>query len=169
MDTDCQIFDENNPPRSFEFAPLGRAFASFVKLNQSTMWITGGFNLYWQDLMSTLLVTVNGSKNDESLPIHFQGHCIVHYKPSSILIIGGQQDGVEKSKRTWIVDVNNRSSLIEGPFLNKGRQHFSCDKVVDRFGHSLILVVGGEDEDTMEVLNATEMKGWTFGKRIFVL
>ena len=165
MDIDCQVFDEKDPSTRFEFAPSGRAFASFIKLNQSAMWITGGFNHFWQDLMSTVIVTVNGSVSDVNLPISFHSHCMVHYKPSSILIIGGTQDGVEKSKKTWIVDANNRSSLKEGPSLNKGRQHFSCNKVEDHFGHSLILVVGGEDEDTVEILNTTEMKGWTFGKR----
>ena len=139
-------------------------FGSSVKLNDSVMWITGGFNRDLDNLMSTTIVTTNGSASDANLTVHFYEHCMVHYKANSVLIIGGAQNGIEKSSKTWIVDVKNRSNLIEGPSLNKGRQYFSCDKVEDRYGNTLILVVGGYFEDTVEILNTTEMLKWTFGK-----
>ena len=116
--------------------------------------------------MTTILVTTNGSKTDVQLPISFDSHCMVHYKKNSVIIIGGTQNGIAKSKKTWIIDSNNRSNLIEGPSLNKGRQFFSCDKVEDRFGNTLILVIGGEYEDTVEFLNTTEMSKWAFGKKL---
>ena len=133
------------------------------------MWITGGINRSWQDLMSTVLVTVNGTKSDVNLPIHFLYHCMVQYKVDSILMIGGTQNGKERSAKTWIVDVNNRSNLKEGPPLNKGRQYFSCDKVDDDYGNALVLVIGGEHEDSMEILNTTEMKAWSFGRKNYIL
>lgn len=84
-------------------------------------------------------------------------------------MIGGTQNGKERSAKTWIVDVNNRSNLKEGPPLNKGRQYFSCDKVDDDYGNALVLVIGGEHEDSMEILNTTEMKAWSFGRKNYIL
>ena len=162
----CQIFDDKGKLESFGLETSGRIFGSSVKLNNSAMWITGGLDKNWENLMSTILVTTNGSKMDVNLPISFESHCMVYFKENSILMIGGIQDGMEKSKKTWIINTNNRSNLIEGPSLNKGRHHFSCDKVEDRYGNTLILVIGGEYEDTMEILNTTEMLKWTFGKKL---
>ena len=79
------------------------------------MWITGGFNRALDSLMSTTIVTTNGSASDANLTVHFYEHCMVQYKANSVLIIGGAQNGIEKSSKTWIVDVKNRSNLIEGP------------------------------------------------------
>ena len=164
-DVDCQIFDDKGVLENFEFETLGRIFGSFVKLNDSAVWITGGFNENFENMMTTIIVTTNGSKTDVQLPISFDSHCMVHYKKNSIMIIGGIQNGIANSKKTWIINTNNRSNLIEGPSLNRGRQFFSCNKVEDRFGNTLILVIGGEYEDTVEFLNTTEMLKWTFGKK----
>ena len=164
IDIDCQTFDVDGTSQTFENASSGIAYSSFVKLNDSAMWITGGMDVFFTELKSTLMVTVNGSVEDVNLPMSLYGHCMVHYDSNSILIIGGNQNEIDyKSKKTWLVNTNDRSILIEGPTLNKGRELFACDKVKDRFGNILILVVGGKEEDTMEILNTSEMTMWTFG------
>ena len=57
---DCDVIDEIET-KTFDIFVNGRVHASSIKLNQSTMWITGGRDSDWENLNSTYLVTVNGS------------------------------------------------------------------------------------------------------------
>ena len=49
--------------KSFELDTSGRMFGSSVKLNDSAMWITGGFNRDFDTLMSTTIVTTINDVN----------------------------------------------------------------------------------------------------------
>ena len=161
---DCQIFNQKG---EFKFKFEERIFGSFVKFNPSAFWITGGLNRSMQNYVSTLIVTENSSTIDVNLPISFAYHCMVYYKENLILIIGGTQNGDENSNKSWIINTNDRSNLVEGPSLTKGRESFSCGRVEDDSGNVMVLVVGGTYEDTMEILNTTEMKKWVLGKILF--
>ena len=105
--TDCVVIDEFGS-KTFDMTSNGRTYASYVKLDNSTIWITGGQDSMYQALSSTEFVTVNGSKAGPNLPFAIQEHCMVQYKEDAILLIGGSRY-YSPSKETWIIDL---ASLI---------------------------------------------------------
>ena len=158
----CEAIDETGV-HAFDLSTMGRAFATNVKLNQSTMWITGGVDSNWNFLTTTTLVTTTASIEDVSLPFSAIGHCMVEIAPEKVMLIGGMQDGTPNSDKSWIIDINIRSETIPGPSLKEGRQGHSCGTIKDDFGHAIVIVTGGESKDTTEFLNTTSMSEWIYG------
>ena len=148
---------------------MGRMFASLIELNQSTLWVTGGTDAFFGPLASTELVTANTTTPDVNLPFTVSGHCMVRFSHDAFMLIGGNQDGVSNSVKTWIIDVNNRFNIGEGPSLNEGRETDSCGIMYDDYGHALIIVVGGLNILSVEILNTTIPSKWTQGKDFSIL
>ena len=138
-----------------------REYKALVKLNDSTMWITGNDNY---DL-STEFITIDGSTKGMDLPFIIQKHCMVIFKPNFVLIIGGTYKvGYKqeyKSQRTWIVDIENDFNVTDGPLLNEGRILHTCGTIKDNWGYVLAVV---SSEQTVEILNTTIMEEWEYGK-----
>ena len=161
--TDCNVIDESGS-QSFDMAANGRIWAASVKLNQSTMWITGGVDSEYEILKSSEFVTIKGSTKGPNLLYPIQTHCIVQYKPNGFLLIGGDT-GYGITKRIWIIEQKNEFNITEGPYLNYGRTLPSCGTVKDEFENVLIIVAGG-GEDSIEILNTTTMTKWITGKTL---
>ena len=162
----CQAIDESNS-YAFQMEANGRTYASHIKLNKSTIWITGGRDVNGHAISSTEFVNINGSSSGINLPFTVFGHCMVEYKGQAILI-SGKQDGIDKSSNnTWIIDLNNGFKVTEGPPLKNGRRHHSCGKIRDKYGNILLIIAGGENKKSVEVLNTSVMKEWIESKRLF--
>ena len=159
----CEVIDVTGKAKSFDMSANGRVYASSVKLDQSTLWITGGFDSNTNDLKSTEYVTVSGSTSGVNLPFAVWGHCMVQFQPDAILLIGGTKNDISYSDKTWIIDPTNGFNITEGPSLKQGRIHHSCGKMKDGFGNVLVIVAGGEGIDSVEVLNTTVKKEWVKG------
>ena len=160
---DCQVIYETGS-QSFDMSASGRSYASSIKLNQSTLWITGGYDSHLNDLNSTEFVTVNGTTFGVELPITVHGHCMVQYQSDTILLIGGKQNGEWDSDMTWIIDLKNGFDFTEGPSLKEGRMYHSCGTMEDEYGNVLVIVAGGDVwMEPVEVLNTTLMKEWVEG------
>ena len=159
---DCEVIHETGI-QTFKLIANGRDEASFVKLNQSLMWITGGSVSPTTSLNSTELVTVNGSTAGVSLPFTITRHCMVEYQPNIIFLIGGELNGQYDSKKTWIIDPTNGFNITEGPTLNQGRMSHSCEKIKDEYGNVLVIVAGGYKLNSIEVLNITHSSSWFKG------
>ena len=158
----CEVIAETETQRFNTTANTRFTFASSVKLNQSTMWITGGSFSDEKHLNSTEIVTVIGSKAGVNLPFTVFGHCMVQYQPDAILLIGGRQNGHTFDK-TWIIDPTNGFEITEGPSLKKGRILHTCGKLEDKNGNVLVIVAGGFGIHSVEVLNTTTMQEWVKG------
>ena len=111
------------------------------------MWITGGNDYDGHDLVSTELITINGSTAGISLPFYVNMHCMVMYQPNAILLIGGYQDGGSES--TWIIDPTKAFNMTEGPSLKVGRAFHSCGKMTDEYGNVLVIVADGDRETSV--------------------
>ena len=111
--TDCEVIDELGS-KSFNMSENGRIYASYVKLNKSTIWIIGGRDYNFKSLSSTEFVTVNGSKDGPPLPFKIKEHCMVQYKEDAILLVGGFHSS-KPSKKTYIVD----TTILDGEILGK--------------------------------------------------
>ena len=158
----CEVIDETGT-QTFNMSANSRLFASSVKLNKSIMWITGGYDVNNIVLSSTEFVTVNGSTAGVNLPFTVYDHCMVQYQQDAILLIGGTQNRKQYSGKTWIIDTINGFNITEGPDLKQGRRSHSCGKMKDEYGNVLVIVAGGYDMDSVEVLNTTLMKEWVKG------
>ena len=145
--------------QTFKMIESEREWASSVKLNDTTMWITGGY-----DTSSTELVTVNGTTRGIDLPFTIERHCTVMIGPSTAFLIGGKQNGTWTSDKTWIVDIDNDFQVAEGPLLNNGREDHWCGAMKDESGDIVIAVVGGQSEHSVEFLNTNVMDKWIYGK-----
>ena len=122
-----------------------RSNKALVKINDSTMWITGGKT----GEISTEFITLDGSKKGDDLPFDIEYHCMVKYDPKHILMIGGNyrlQGGkrVVATNKTWIIDTEQNFNVTEGPQLNQGRNSHYCGKLKDSYGNVIIVVVSGK-------------------------
>ena len=160
---DCEVIDETGTKIFNMSAAIGRVSASSIKLNQTTIWITGGKDSNSNKLNLTEFVTVNGSTSGVNLPFRVFGHCMVQYKPDAILLIGGKQNSNLFSDRTWIIDPTNGFNITEGPVLKERRKYHSCGTVKDELGNVHVIVAGGYKMDSVEILNTTLMKEWVTG------
>ena len=159
---DCEVLDETGTQK-FKMLANGRRRASSIKLNQSSMLITGGYDSDYHDLKSTEFITVNGPTVGVNLPFTVYGHCMIQYQEDAIILIGGEQEGKSNSDKTWIIDPTNGFNITEGPSLKEGRWRHSCGKMKDEYGNVLVVVAGGYKRDSVEVLNTTLMKEWVYG------
>ena len=165
--TTCEVIGQNST-QMFDMSANGRIFASSVKLNESTLWMTGGSNDYAFSLSSTEFVNINGSVPGMDLPFNVIRHCMIQFEENTILLIGGYQNELHGSdKFTWIIDLANGFQISQGPKLIYGRTSHSCGKIKDKLGNVLIVVAGGDSEEShnpTEILNTTTMETWNEGK-----
>ena len=170
---DCTII-ENDGIRKISMK-VRRTVKALVKLNDTTMWITGGKTRE----MSTEFVTINGTKEGDNLPFGIEYHCMVKYDTNRVMIIGGNYGTANgqshiATNKTWIIDTEQKFNVTEGPQLNEGRMAHYCGTLKDTFGNVLIVVISGKKtkgtrvlSKTVEILNATLMDQWNYGKKIF--
>ena len=160
-----------------------RAGAASVVLDQSTLWIVGGWNgrvtvnntIDLNDVHSSTEYIKLGqpSVKGPDLPFTICGHSMIQYDEKSIYIIGGRQTvGFQNgsvrnwSNKTWIVDQTNGMQIKEGPSLNKGRRYHRCAKMTLN-GRVILVVAGGYGNngalDSVEILDPSENNIWTQG------
>merc|ERR1711993_40132 len=89
------------------------------------------------------------------LPFTIKKHSMVRIDSSTVLIIGGFQNG-SNSNKVWEVDLSNNFTIKEGPCLNVPRNGHSCAKM-NLNGKVIIVVAGGNDGksclDSVELLD----------------
>ena len=113
------------------------------------------------------LTSISGPR----LPFKVANHCMLKLKNGSVLIIAGQQKNFV-SQRMWTVDdvgSPDKFKLTKGPSLNQKRFSAACGEMLDYFGNTIYIVAGGRDKhgnnlETVEILNSTEMNQWMMGK-----
>ena len=100
---------------------IPRTGMSSVVLNESKIWITGGFSnnggLKSTEIFSLDQPPVPGP----DLPFKVYDHSMVLVNPSTIYLIGGLQNE-QTSNNTWIVDPTNNFQIKVGPSLNIARK-----------------------------------------------
>ena len=145
---------------------IPRSSMSSVVLNDSKIWITGGFSnnggLKSTEFFSLDQPAVPGP----DLPFKVYDHSMVLVNCATIYLIGGFQDD-HTSNRTWIIDPTNNFQTKVGPSLNIARNWHSCSKMTIK-GRIFLVVAGGHNHgktlDSVELLDTTcPDKGWKMG------
>ena len=145
-----------------------RSYAASVVLNETTLWIIGGWRFDSSVLSSTELITLDSatSVNGPALPNALVGSCAVKYNDTHIYLTGGN-NGSELTNDVWIyntiVDAGS-SSWIEGPRMNIARECHGCTVLHHR--QTSWVVVGGSYTNSyskwMEILDPNDNK-WIRG------
>ena len=145
---------------------IPRRNMSSVVLNESKIWITGGFSNNGGLKSTEILSLDQPPAPGPDLPFKVYDHSMVLVNPSTIYLIGGFQNE-QTSNNTWIVDPTNNFQIKVGPSLNIARKWHSCSKIRIK-GRIFLVVAGGhnhgKDLDSVEFLDTTcPEKGWKIG------
>ena len=157
------------PNHCFEMM-IPRSCMSSVILNESKIWITGGWSNNDGSLKSTEIISLNQPPVlGPDLPFTVCGHSMVLVDPTTIYLIGGEQD-YQRSNKTWIIDPTNDFEIKVGPCLNIARSLHSCSKM--RIEGRIFVVVAGGFNKNYEALNSVELldttcpdQGWNIGMK----
>ena len=88
---------------------------------------------------------------------------MVQVDPSTILLIGGTQDGRD-SAQCWKINPINNFLIEKGPSLKRARYGHSCGLFYSLDGQPKVIVAGGFDEDSVEILDPSSPgQGWEEG------
>ena len=82
-----------------------RGDAASVVLNQTMLWIVGGFTSINPKATEIVRLADQSATRGPDLPLSINRFCMIEYLPSSIYIIGGIQER-SISDQVWIVNPN---------------------------------------------------------------
>jgi hypothetical protein len=104
-----------------------RAYASAAQLQDGKLLVTGGYDDSGSYLNSAEMLTGEGwESNIPSLPVIIYDHCMVTVNSTTVMVIGGYQNGY--SGKTFYFTFGEES-WTEGPALKKKRIYHSCGKI----------------------------------------
>ena len=156
---------------------IQRQAAASCVLSNDTLWIVGGETGISQgsvSLRSTEFIKLGyPSLKGPDMPFTINRHCMIQYDEESIYIIGGNQNSLHCSKKTWIVNPKDGFKIREGPSLNVERMNHACAKMIIN-GRTKLVVTGGYIKSSGEYLDSVEILdplpnvfgvcyGWTQG------
>jgi hypothetical protein len=122
-----------------------RVEAAAAQLPNGILLVTGGFNGSFHN--SAEMSTGDGWESKiPSLPVTIFAHCMVTVNTTTVMVIGGKQNGEDYSGKTFYFTLGEES-WTEGPELKLRRFHHSCGKIRrDKDSEKMsIIVAGGED------------------------
>ncbi len=134
-----------------------RYAAAAAQLKDGKLIVTGGRDASGFNLNSTEMLTEQGWDSSlPSLPVTFSFHCMVAVNSTTVMAIGGWQNGLISGKTFYYMF--GGESWTEGPELKNKRSYHSCVKI-RRHKESQemsIIVAGGYDGSllsSVEILN----------------
>jgi hypothetical protein len=119
---------------------LARAIAAAAQLQDGRLLVTGGNS---PDLKSAEISSgVGWDTNIPFLPITVYGHCMVTVNSTTVIVIGGAQNG-QVSGKTFYFTLG-AISWTEGPRLKINRFYFSCGIIrSNKVGQEMSIIVAG--------------------------
>jgi hypothetical protein len=139
---------ENNEWVSSASMNSVRVLAAAAQLQDGKLLVTGGFD--GSDLFvlnSAEMLTEEGwESNIPFLPVTIGGHCMVTVNSTTVMVIGGGQNGQDYSGKTFYFTFGEES-WTEGPELKNKRRYHSCGKIRrnKETQEMSIIVAGGSD------------------------
>ena len=149
-----------------------RSTAAGVKINSTTLWILGGYDVDDSSNFDSTEFIIQGQTNGvpgPKLPYGMRGMCAIKISKNEIFVIGGW-DGSSRRNEVWIYDPQNGFARTQGSSLTIGRIYHSCSTMRDG-EKTLIVVAGGQSTkylDSVEIYDPTD-NTWNLGKKIFLI
>ena len=135
-----------------------RSFHSSVSLNNSMLWVMGGFinnplSQYGRVHVtsSTEFVTREGAVNGPTLMMGANvGHCPVLFPGNgNVYLIGGASSNGTK---VWVANPSNGFTFAQGPSFKNYRSRFTCG-TMSIGTKSIIVIAGGYYKSSVEILD----------------
>ncbi len=123
-----------------------RYAAAAGQLKDGNLLVTGGSGGSGSDLISAEMLTEEGwESNIPSLPVTISYHCMVTVNSTTVMAIGGRQNGQFLGKTLYFTF--GEESWTEGPELKNKRGYHSCGKIRrnKESQEMSIIVAGGFD------------------------
>jgi hypothetical protein len=123
-----------------------RYAAAATQLQDGKLLVTGGYDGS-ANLNSAEKLTEEGWENNiPSLPFTNAGHCMITINSTTVMAIGGNQNGEGDSRKTFFFTFGEES-WTDGPELKNKRIYHSCGKIrSDKESQEMsIIVAGGYD------------------------
>jgi hypothetical protein len=113
-------------------------------LKDGKLLVTGGYDIS-ASLNSAEMLTEEGwESNIPSLPVTIYAHCMVTVNSTTVMAIGGQQNGL--SGKTFYFTFGEES-WTEGPELKNKRRFHSCGKIRrNKESQEMSIIVAGGDD-----------------------
>ncbi len=158
---------ENNEWVSSASMNSVRVDAAAAQLQDGKILVTGGFDGSY--LNSAEMLTEDGwESNMPSLPVTIGAHCMVTVNSTTVMAIGGFQNG-EYSGKTFYFTLGE-DSWTEGPELKNKRRFHSCGNIRrnKESQEMSIIVAGGSDDSylsSVEILDE-DSNEWQTGPEL---
>ncbi len=161
---------ENNEWVSSASMKLVRVYAAAAQLKDGKLLVTGGDD--GSDFLnsSEMLTEEGWESNIPSLPVTIAYHCMVTVNSTTVMVIGGWQNGKGHSEKTFYFTFGEES-WTEGPKLKNKRAAHSCGKIRrnKESQEMSIIVAGGYDGSSL--LSSVEILGedsneWQTGPKL---
>jgi hypothetical protein len=141
----CHSLENNNWAVSVDMNSF-RKLAAAAQFEDGQLLVTGGYNGSYSPLNSAELLTEEGwERKIPSLPVTIHGHCMVTINSTTVIAIGGWQNG-QTSGKTFYITLGEKS-WTEGTELKYNRGWHSCGKIRrnKESQEMSIIVAGGHD------------------------
>jgi hypothetical protein len=138
---------------------LGKMDAASIVLNDNILWVTGGYNYFYQ--IPTEYVTMTGTMPGPDLPKGLSDHAMVAINSTCTMVAGGFDSG-GYSATTYFYD-HSEGEWITGPSLIQARYDHAAGIVIDEVtDEQFVIVTGGYFQlDSTEIL---QDGNWIQGK-----
>jgi hypothetical protein len=135
-----------------------RAYAAAAQLQDGKLLVTGGFDGSGYNLNSAEMLTKEGwESNIPSLPITIFAHCMVTVNLTTVMVIGGYQNGQDFSGKTFYFTFGEES-WTEGPELKNKRWYHSCGKIRrDKDSQEMSIIVAGGYYSGSSIFSSVEI------------
>ncbi len=140
---------ENNEWVSSASMNSVRAYAAASQLKDGKLLVTGGYDASGSDTNSAEMLTEEGwESNIPSLPVTISFHCMVTVNSTTVMVIGGNQNGPYYSGKTFYFTFGEEI-WNEGPELKNKRFDHNCGKIRrDKDSQELSIIVAGGYDDS---------------------
>jgi hypothetical protein len=129
-----------------------RMYAAVTKLQDGKLLVTGTYGAS-ATKKAEMLAEGGWESKIPSLPVYFQSHCMVTVNSTTVMAIGGNDNGAYSGKTFYFTFGDE--NWTEGPSVKQRRTHHSCGKIRrDKESPEMsIIVVGGSHLSSVEILD----------------
>jgi hypothetical protein len=137
-----------------------RLWAAAAQLQDGIFLVTGGYNGYdgsFSYFNSSEMLTEEGwESNIPSLPVTIYGHCMVTVNSTTVMAIGGRQNGFFSGKTFYYTF--GEESWTEGPQLKNKRRDHSCGTIRrNKESQEMSIIVAGGIDGGISRLSSVEI------------